>query len=81
MLELKRVMDSEAVLSKGEKSAFRRLFNQALDDNGEFIIGVMSTDNIVARFRHQGFWSGVNYRIKIDLETNSLYAEPRRFGN
>lgn len=81
MLELKRVMDKDVVLTKSEKTVFRRMFNNALDYYGEYIIGKLSTDNIVMRFRHQGFWSGNYYRIIPNLETNVLYAEARRFGN
>lgn len=81
MLELKRILDPSISLTSFEKKKFREEFNLAMYLCGEMIFGKMSTDKIIERFRTQGYWAGVSFRIKPNVEDGTLYTEPRRFCN
>lgn len=50
-------------MAKLSNKEWRKKFDKIMEYCGEFIIVVMSTKDIRARFEHQGFWSGVYVRI------------------
>ena len=65
--------------TKKEKEKWREEFEETLDLFGEFLIGNVSTKYIIDMFTHQGYWSGVAYRIYWDSE-DGFEARERKFG-
>jgi len=59
------------------KSEFRKLFNEMLDYEGEYVLPNTKTDYIIGVIRVQKFWSGNACRFYWDNLQKKFFVEPR----
>lgn len=59
------------------KSHFRKLFNEMLDYEGEYVLPNTKTDYIIGVIRVQKFWSGNAVRFYWDNHSKSFTVESR----
>jgi len=62
------------------KNKFIKRFKKYMESIDEFIAEPIEDDYIIRVFEHQGYYSGVQYRISYDIKNNKFYATPRMFG-
>jgi hypothetical protein len=66
----------KVVVSLSPKS-FMSKFMEICEELEEFVMPNTSFEQVVSRFKIQGFWSGNKYRIYFEADTNDFYAENR----
>lgn len=61
------------------KAFWRKDFDEALETYDEQLFSIVSTNDLLKIFDHQGYWSGVQYNFYYH-EYTGFEARPRTFG-